>query len=95
MPIYMYEHPETREVFEILRPMSESQKKYKAPDGVMCDRIFHNPEFDKSKGSRRTSRAGQTLEVFQADPSHVKKMKPKFVKFRDGHREKYDPTKHC
>ena len=35
------------------------------------------------------------MEPFEADPQYVKKMKPKYIKFNDGHREKYDPTKHC
>ena len=95
MPIYIYKHPETDEVFEVLRSMSQSEKQYEAPDGVMCDRIFHNPNFNKDKDWMRTSRAGEKLEIFQHDPSYVKKMRPKYVKFRDGHRERYDPTKHC
>ena len=34
-------------------------------------------------------------EVFEADPAYVKSCKPKYVQFQDGHKEKYDPTKHC
>jgi hypothetical protein len=34
-------------------------------------------------------------ECFQADTGYVRKMKPKYIKFNDGHKEKYDPTKHC
>jgi len=96
MPIYLYQHPDTGEVFEVIRPVKDRNKKYKSEDGVLCERIYHNPDYDSQKhGDRRTSRAGEKLEVFQADPKYVKKMNPKYVKYRDGHRERYDPTKHC
>jgi len=34
-------------------------------------------------------------EVFEADANYVKSVNPRYVKFQDGHREKYDPGKHC
>ncbi|MFW6173441.1 MAG: hypothetical protein ACOC5T_06845 [Elusimicrobiota bacterium] len=95
MPLYVYKHPKTGEIFEVLRKMSDCKKKYKAPDNVWCERIFYNPQMVDIDKKNRTSRAGEKLEVFQADPKFVKKMGPKYVRFRDGHKEKYDPTKHC
>ena len=29
-----------------------------------------------------------------ADSQYVKSCKPKYIKFNDGHRQRYDPTKH-
>jgi len=34
-------------------------------------------------------------EVFELYHDDVKACQPKRVKFRDGHVEKYDPTRHC
>jgi len=99
MPLYHYKHPRTNEVFEEFRQVNNRNKKFIAPDGVKCERIYYNyNEIDIRKNIRkniRTSRAGEKLEVFQADPLYVKKCRPKTIKFRDGHVERYDPTKHC
>lgn len=84
MAIYEYEHPDTGDIFEIMRPMSESDEPFFAPDGVECKRVMSS--FHGGKGDK---------EVFEVDPHYVKSKKPKYVRFRDGHREKYDPTKHC
>jgi len=84
MAIYQYKHPKTGEIFEDIRKMKDSDKPFIAPDGIKCFRIIS--KFQGWKGNK---------EVFEQDPSYVKKCRPKFVKFKDGHREKYDPTKHC
>ena len=39
MPIYSYEHPETGEVFDELRPISKMDDPYIAPDGKECNRV--------------------------------------------------------
>jgi len=84
MPLYDFEHPETGEIFSDLRPMSKSQEPFHAPDGVACDRLF-NPKFNIiNRGS----------EVFQLDEDYTRLSNPKFVRFKDGHKEKYNPTKH-
>lgn len=84
MPIYEYEHPETGEIFEDIRKFADSDKPFISPDGVECKRVEVS-SFTGWKGDR---------EVFEMDPGYVKKCKPKYVKFRDGHRERFDPTKH-
>jgi len=84
VPLYEYKHPATGEIFSDLRKYEDMDKPYIAPDGVECPRIFSG-----FGGGWRTDR-----EVFEVDSSYVKECKPKYVKFRDGHRERYDPTKH-
>ena len=86
MPIYQFKHPETGEIFEELRPFKDIDKPYIAEDGVECERL-QVPE--SIRGWRKDR------EAFEADPDYVKKVKPKYIRFQDGHREKYDPTKHC
>lgn len=83
-PIYEYKNPVTGEIFEDIRSYSDMDKPFIAPDGTKCERIFTS-SIHGWKGDR---------EVFEIDPGYVKKCKPKYVKFRDGHREKYDPNKH-
>jgi len=99
MPIYYYKHFKTGEIFEEIRKIKDRDKKFIAPDGIECKRIFYNPNEEaikkNVKKNVRTSRAGEKLEVFQADPTYVKKCRPKTIKFRDGHVEKYNPNKHC
>jgi len=88
MPVYQYEHPVTKEVFEDLRPIKNRHKPFIAPDGVKCPRIVVPTDLGYC------GRAEKEREVFELDPGYVKKCRPKFVKYRDGHREKYDPGKH-
>ena len=84
MPNYEFEHPDTKEVFEDLRSIKDRDKPYISPDGKKCKRIISS--FTGWKKNK---------EVFEADRDYVKKCNPKYVKFQDGHRERYDPTKHC
>ena len=88
IPLYEYFHPETGEIFEVLRPIKDRKKKHEAPDGVMCDPV-EVPGSMGYCGASENSREG-----FQMDPELYKKRNPKFVRYRDGHRERYDPTKH-
>ena len=88
MPIYEYENPNTGEVYEELRSISDRDKPYYNADGIECKRreIPSNVGYcGLSEGQR---------EVFQLDSNYAKSVNPKYVKFRDGHRERYDPTKH-
>ncbi|MFW6172284.1 MAG: hypothetical protein ACOC5T_00870 [Elusimicrobiota bacterium] len=93
MPIYEYQHPETKEIFSELRTVSRRNEPFTAPDGTECERIHFSAS--KTPDGVRASRAGMKLESFQVDPLYTKKCNPKYVRFRDGHRERYDPTKHC
>jgi len=85
MPIYLYQHPETKEVYEVIRSVKDMDKPYVLDDGTKCKRIF---------GCGNMGVINKNAEVFQKDSDYVKKCKPKYVKFRDGHRERYDPTRH-
>ena len=84
MPIYEYLNKETGEIFEEIRSIADRDKPYIDPDGVECPRIFPSSVSGWLKGR----------EVFQVDPEFVKKCNPKYVKYQDGHKEKYDPTRH-
>jgi hypothetical protein len=84
MPIYTFEHPDTGEIFEDIRSFKDMDKSFYAPDGKKCKRV----KVPKNVRGWRKDR-----EVFEVD-DYCKKMKPKFVKFQDGHKERYDPTKH-
>ncbi len=83
MPIYEFEHPQTKEVYEDFRKMSDSDKPFMAPDGTQCKRIL-----SKCRGWKGDR------ECFELDPEYVKKARPNYVRYRDGHREKYNPSKH-
>ena len=86
MPIYEYLHPKTGKIYEEIRSIKDRNKEYISPDGITCKRKEVSSNFNGWKGDK---------EVFEADSDYVKKCNPKYVKFRDGHRERYDPTKHC
>ncbi len=84
--LYQYKHLETGEIFEEFRSVKNRNKSFIAPDGKKCKRVDVPKSVQGWSGNR---------EVFEADPVYVKKCHPKKIKFRDGHIEKYDPTKHC
>ena len=86
IPIYQFLHPETGEIFEELLPIKKANKPFFAPDGKRCKRLTVPTNVHGGKGNK---------EVFEADPDYVKIMKPKYVKYNDGHRERYDSSKHC
>jgi hypothetical protein len=87
MPIYTYKHPKTGELFDVLRNMSDMDRPYISEDGAKCKRVFSLP--------RSLGYINKNAEVFEVARDYTKKCNPKYVKFRDGHRERYDPTKHC
>ncbi len=81
MPIYEFQHPETGEIFDDLRPYKDADKPFIAPDGVECPRILSSCAIiDGNKDV--------------ADYDEVLKSKPKYLRFKDGHRERFDATKH-
>jgi hypothetical protein len=93
---FWYKHPKTKEMHSDQRMVGYEEIPLLVK-GVKCDidRDYTPPEIEyKPLGVIRMYRDGQR-EVWEADPGHVKKCKPKYVKFQDGHRERYDPTKHC
>lgn len=84
MPIYSYENEEG-EVFEEIRKVEERDNPYYDDKGNLCKRIISSLGLVKNA----------TREVWEYDPKYVKNLNPKYVKRRDGVRERYDPTKHC
>ena len=65
--------------------------------GVVCELVIdYIPPLKEHKplGPRRIYKDGQR-ECFEADPDYVKKMNPKYVQYQDGHKERYDPGRHC
>lgn len=90
MPIYVYLHPVTGEEIEVLVSFTDIDVPYKAPDGTKCIRV----QFPSSIAGK-TGVIDKNAEVWEKDPSYVKKLAPKFVKRRDGVKEKYDPNRHC
>lgn len=92
MPIFQYEHPETGEIFEEIRTFKNYHDPLILEDGTKCERVlFPKP----TKGTKGPAIINKNREVFQADTDYVKRSQPKYIKFNDGHRERYDPTKHC
>lgn len=96
MPIYVYKNSKTGELIEDLRPMSERNEPLILEDGTVCERCFDEEQtIDEKKRIRRQYKGTRGHEGFEVDPSYYKALNPKYVKFKDGHREKYDPNKHC
>lgn len=88
---YKYQHPETGKIYKSFRDSEKKDEPYVSDDGVKCPRLL-----DPGEGNNfQLGIIDKNAEVFQKDPDYVKKCSPKYVKFNDGHREKYDPTKHC
>jgi len=93
---FWYKHPKTGEMFSDQRMVGYEDKPF-VINGVKCelDPDYVPPKKEhKPLGMIRIYKDGQR-ECFQADPGYVKKKKPKYIRFNDGHRERYDPTKHC
>ena len=83
MPTYLFEHPDTGEIFEDFRLMADSDKPFYAPDGIECKKMISGfVVIDKNQ------------EVFEMDEDYTKLTNPKYVRFKDGHKEKYNPSKH-
>ena len=90
MPIYYYKNKNNGEIVEVVRKFSEQKIPYISPDGSVCEYIDW-----WLIATQAPLGIDKNAEVFEKDSDYVKKMKPKYVKFHDGHREIYDPTKHC
>lgn len=91
---FWYRHPKTGEMFSDQRMVGyESNPLVVRGDKCELVKDYFPPKKESNK--RNLAIINKNREVFQADPDYVKKCKPKYVRFQDGHREKYDPTKHC
>lgn len=93
---YYYKNPETGQIYSDQRMEGYQHLPYIGPGGIKCEYIpdYIPPETNTNKKTR-IGIIDKNAEVFEKDPAYVKKCNPKFVKFRDGHRERYDPNKHC
>jgi hypothetical protein len=93
---FWYKHPKTGEMISDQRMVGYEDKPLMVK-GVKCelDRDYEPPvEEHKPLGVIRVYKDGQR-EVWEADPGYVKKCNPKYVKYQDGHSERYNPNKHC
>lgn len=91
---FYYKHPKTGKIYSDQRMKGYEEKPYIASDGVECKYLpNYSPPLKKSKKSFGI--IDKNAEVFQKDPEYVKKVNPKYIRFRDGHRERYDPNRHC
>ena len=91
---FWYKHPKTGEIISDQR-MTGYEKKPLVIRGVKCELISDYVPPAKERDGLSLAIINKNREVFQADPDLVKKTSPKYVKFQDGHRERYDSTKHC
>jgi len=92
---FYYKHPTTGEIFSDQRMMGFENVPYKAKDGVECGLLKgYSPPSEKEIKST-FGIINKNAEVFQKDRDYVKECNPKYIKFNDGHRERYDPSKHC
>jgi len=91
---YYYKNPKTGKIFSDQRMQGYENKPYIDKDGIECELLV---DYRPSEEERTSGIAiiNKNREVFQADSDYVKKCKPKYVKFQDGHRERYDSSKHC
>ena len=91
---FWYKHPQTGLMIPDQRMVGYEEKPL-IINGERCElvRDYVPPEEDDDK--RNLAIINKNREVFEADPDYVKKCRPKYVKFQDGHKERYDPTKHC
>ena len=92
---FWYKHPKTGEMFSDQRMVGYEETPFTIK-GVKCVlvRDYAPPERDPDN-KLNLALINKNREVFEADREFVKKCRPKYVKFQDGHRERYDSSKHC
>jgi len=90
---YWYKHPNTGEMFSDQR-MKGFETKPLIIKGIKCELDLKYKPPRKKRKDLAPIIINKNREVFQADREYVKKMNPKYVKFQDGHRERYDSSKH-
>ncbi len=91
---FWYKHPKTGAIFSDQR-MKGYEENPLIIKGVSCKLVRdYIPSIKKTDTNINIAIINKNREVFQADSEYVKKCNPKYVKFQDGHRERYDPTKH-
>jgi len=88
--IFKFQHPKTLEIYSDFRNVKDINLPFIALDGVKCKLYGENVE--KNYKSGIVDKSG---EVFERYPQYARESNPRFVRYKDGHKEKYDPTKHC
>ena len=90
MPIYIFQHPNTGELFDDIRTFAKAEEPYVAADGVVCERVLYPKSSDGKKHPKGL--IDKNCEVWEKDPSAVRKLNPKYVRTRDGKRIRYNPN---
>ena len=90
---YYYKHPKTGEIFSDQRMEGYEERPY-IKNGVEC-KLVKNYKPKRKNKTTGIAIINKNREVWEADSHYVKKCNPKFVKYQDGHKERYDPGKHC
>jgi hypothetical protein len=91
---FYYKHPVTGEIYSDQRLIGFEHVPYLSTDGEKCVLLEDYCPLEEERKSY-IGFIDKNAEVFQKDADYVKRMNPKYIKFNDGHREKYDPTRHC
>jgi len=91
---FWYKHPKTGKMISDQR-MEGYEDKPLIIKGVRCVLVRDYAPNLKKRKDLSIAIINKNREVFEADPEYVKKCNPKYVKYQDGHRERYNPTKHC
>ncbi len=91
---FWYKHPETEEMFSDQRLIGYETRPL-VVKGIKCELVPDYVPPAKNRDDFSLAIINKNREVFQADTDYVKRSQPKYIKFNDGHRERYDPTKHC
>jgi predicted nucleic acid-binding Zn ribbon protein len=78
MPIYAFEHPNTGELFEVIRPYSQSDKPFKAPDGILCNKVICAPQIKiGDEKPDRYARKDNDQEKRSKDPERARQRRRK------------------
>src|SRR4051812_9416177 len=78
MPIYVYLHPQTGEIFEVLRSFSQASDPYVAADGVECPKIITMPQIKvgDSKPDRYERKENEQMKRSK-DPERARRLRKK------------------
>ncbi len=91
---FYYKHPKTGKIYSDQRMIGFETNPYKDRDGTECELLKDYSPPAKKETKSTFGIIDKNAEVFQKDSAFVKKCNPKYIKFNDGHREKYDSSKH-
>ncbi len=79
--IYRYFNPVTKKQFQVTKPMSQyDTNQYQ--DGVLCQKVVTGCAI-----------MNKNAQIYDTHPSFLKKSNPKFVRKKDGSRQKFNVNK--